>query len=243
MAAMTSVRVPGFLPSAVGFHFANAFPHIPLREVRLEGIATLSIGDAANGLCGGMSYTVADLFHAHLAPPADSQPPDHGPRFESIVNRQIDSFAGGSVPLRFYSLMDPSRPAREPVWAPWLGRIGIDRHSRSYVMVHEEWPPIRAELDAGRLVPMGLVRVVDRDPRQLGRNHQVLAYGYELDGSALTVRIYDPNVPGGDDVTLALDISNPMAVVMPRYSAPGPAVVCFFRAPYRAIDPVAWRSP
>jgi hypothetical protein len=240
---MTAIRVPGFLPSAAGLHFANAFAHIPLREVRLEGIATLSIGDAANGLCGGMAYTVADLFHAHLAPPPDTQPPDHGPRFDSIVSRQVDSFAGVTVPLRFYSLMDPSRPDREPFWAPWLGRFGIDRHSRTYVMVHEEWPPIRAELDAGRLVPLGLVRVVDRDPRLLGRNHQVLAYGYELDGSSLTVRIYDPNVAGGDGVTLALNVSDPMAAVMPQYSAPGPAVVCFFRTPYRPADPVAWRSP
>jgi hypothetical protein len=240
---MTATRVPGFLPSAAGLHFPNAFPHIPLREVRLEGIATLSIGDAANGLCGGMSATVADLFHAHLAPPADTQPPSAGPRFESIVDRQIDSFADGAVPLRLYSLMDPSRPDREPFWAPWLGRLRIDRHSRTYVMVHEEWPAIRAELDAGRLVPLGLVRVIGRDPRQLGRNHQVLAYGYALDGGELTLSIYDPNVPDGDDVTLALDVSNPMATVEPAYSAPGPSVVCFFRAPYDPADPVAWRSP
>lgn len=240
---MTATRVPGFLPSAAGLHFPNAFPHLPLREIRLEGIATLSIGDAANGLCGGMSFTTADLFAAHLAPPADTQPPSGGPWFESIVDRQIDSFAGVTVPLRFYSLMDPSRPDREPFWAPWLGRLRIDRHSRTYVMVHEEWPAIRAELDAGRLALLGLVRVVDRDPRLLGRNHQVLAYGYDLDGGTLTLRIYDPNVPDGDDVTLSLDVSDPMGTVAPAYSAPGPRVACFFRAPYAPVDPVAWRSP
>ena len=240
---MTATRVPGFLPSAAGLHFANAFPHVPMREIRLEGIATLSIGDAANGLCGGMSYTVADLFRAHVAPPSDTQPPSDGPRFESIVDRQVDSFAGVAVPLRFYSLMDPSRPDREPAWAPWLGRLGIDRHSRTYVMVHEEWPAIQQTLDSGQLAPLGLVRVVDRDPRLLGRNHQVLAYGYDLDGGALVLRIYDPNVPDGDDVTLSLDVSDPMAAVQPAYTAPGPAVVCFFRTPYNPVDPVAWRSP
>lgn len=240
---MTSVRVQGFLPSAAGLHFPNAFAHVPMREVRLEGIATLSIGDAANGLCGGMSFTVADLFHAGVAPPPDTGPPSAGPRFDSIVDRQIDSFAGGAVPLRFYSLMDPSRPDREPAWAPWLGRLGIDRHSRTYVMVHEEWPSIRTRLDAGQLVALGLVRVVDRDPRLLGRNHQVVAYGYDLDGSALALHIYDPNVPGGDGVTLSLDIADPGAAVAPAYTGPGPSVVCFFLTPYAPVDPVAWRSP
>ena len=240
---MTTIRVPGFLPSAVGLHFANAFPHVPLREVRLQGIAMLSIGDAANGLCGGMAYTVADLFHAHLAPPPDDHPPAAGPRLESIVDRQIDSFADGKVPLRFYSLMDPSRPDREPFWAPWLGRLGIDRHSRTYVMVHEEWPPIRAELDAGRLVPLGLVRVIDRDPRLLGNNHQVVAFGYDLDGDHLALRVYDPNLPTHDDVTLSLDVSDPMAVVKPTYTGGRPDVVCFFRTPYSPADPRAWRSP
>lgn len=240
---MTAIRVPGFLPSAVGLHFANAFPHIPLREIRLPGIATLSIGDAANGLCGGMTYTVVDLFRAHLGPPADDHPPAAGPRFESIVDRQLDSFADGRVPLRFYSLMGPSRPDREPFWAPWLGRLGIDRHSRTYVMAHEEWPAVRAELDAGRLVPLGLVRVIDRDPRLLGRNHQVVAFGYDLDADRLALRIYDPNLPGRDDVTLSLDISDPMAAVRPTYTAPGPDVVCFFRTPYSAADPAVWRSP
>lgn len=239
---MTSVRVPGFLPSTAGFHFANAFPHVPMREIRLEGVATLSIGDAANGLCGGMSSTVADLFDADVAPPADTHAPSDGPRFESLVDRQIDSFAGGLVPLRFYTLMDPSRRDREPFWAPWLGRLGIDRHSRTYVMAHEEWPSIRADLDVGHPVLLGLVRVVDRDPRRLGQNHQVLAFGYDLDGAALSLRIYDPNVPDRDDVTLRLDVSDPMGTVEPAYSGPGPSVVCFFKAPYRPADPVAWRS-
>ena len=102
---------------------------------------------------------------------------------------------------------------------------------------------IRAELDAGRLVQLGLVRTVDRDPRMLGRNHQVVAYGYELDGDALTLQIYDPNVPDRDDVTLSLEVSDPMATVKPVYSAPVPAAVCFLLAPYRPADPAAWRSP
>jgi len=239
---MTSVRVPGFTPRTAGLHFANAFPHTAIKEFRLGRIATLTIGDAANGLCGGMSFTVADLHRAGIGPPPDTSPPAAGdPRYAAIVARQIDSFADGLVPLRFYSLMRPSRPDREPAWAPWLGRLGIDRHSRTYVMVHEEWPKVRADLDAGRLALVGLVRAVDRDPLALGRNHQVAAYGYDLEGTALSIRIYDPNWPDTDDVTLSLDIGDPKGAVGPVYSRPDPAVVCFFRAPYTPVDPVAWR--
>jgi hypothetical protein len=66
---MTSVRVPGFLPSTRGLHFPNAFPHVPNLEIDLPGGTTVPVGDAANGLCGGMAYTVRDLFEAGLAGP------------------------------------------------------------------------------------------------------------------------------------------------------------------------------
>ena len=71
----------------------------------------------------------------------------------------------------------------------------------------------------------------------LGHNHQVLAYGYDLDGSQLTIRICDPNWPGDDGVTLSLDISDARAAVVPVYSRPDPTTFCFFRAPYAGRDP------
>jgi hypothetical protein len=67
---MTSVRVPRFVPSTRGPHFPNAFPHIPDVEIDLPGGVTVPVGDAANGLCGGMAYMVRDLFEAGLPPPA-----------------------------------------------------------------------------------------------------------------------------------------------------------------------------
>ena len=35
------------------------------------------------------------------------------------------------------------------------------------------------------------------------QSHQVVAYGYGLEGDALTFRIYDPNWPARDDVTVS----------------------------------------
>jgi hypothetical protein len=239
---MASIRVPGFEPARNGFHFANAFAHSPIRRFQLGNIAALDIGDAANGLCGGMSFSTADLHLAGLKPPPDVSPPPAGtPAHAYIVERQIASFDDGRVPLRFFSLMSPARPERETTVATLLGMVRLDRHSRTWVMVHDEWPRIRADLDAGRLSMLGLVRVVGLDPNQLGHNHQVVAYGYDLDGSALTIRIYDPNWPGDATVTISLDISDARGSVAPVWSKPDASLVCFFRAPYTPSDPVAFR--
>jgi hypothetical protein len=88
---------------------------------------------------------------------------------------------------------------------------------------------------------LGLVRVVSLDPQLLGRNHQVVAYGYDLTGSSLVIRIYDPNWPGDDTVTISLDISDAGGAAAPVWSKQDAGLVCFFRAPYTPADPVAFR--
>jgi len=239
---MGSVRVPGFEPATNGFQFVNSFPHSALKAFKLGNVATLDVGDAANGLCGGMSFSTADLHRSGLRPPPDTAPPAADtPAYRYIVDRQIASFDDGRVPLRFYSLMEPSRPARESMLSSLLGMIGIDRHSRTWVMVHTEWPLIRKDLDEGRLSMLGLVRVVDVDPNKLGHNHQVVAYGYDLDGTSLRIRIYDPNWPRDDTVTISLDISDERGAATPTWSKPDAALMCFFRAPYAPADPVVFR--
>ena len=51
---------------------------------------------------------------------------------------------------------------------------------------------------------VGLVRQTGWNPFELTHNHQVLAYAYEVDGDTITLRIYDPNWPGRDDVTITV---------------------------------------
>src|SRR4030095_3558548 len=164
---MTSVRVPGFLPSTRGLHFPNAFPHVPNLEIDLPGGITVPIGDAANGLCGGMAYTVRDLFEARLAPPAMARAPGDGPVFRYVADRLLDSLSLPFGPATYLKLMHPA-------------------------------PPHRALALVRRRGPRGLVKAKSRAPRDLGANHQVLAYGYELDGTRLTLRLYDPNPPDDD---------------------------------------------
>jgi len=238
---MPSVRVPGFLPSVNGFAFANAWPSNPIRQFRLGNVATLNIGDAANGLCGGMTFTVADLHAAGLVPGDQPQPPAGSERYRYIVDRQIASFDDGRLPLRFYRLMSPTRPDRETTLAQLLGYLGIDRHSRTWTLVRIEWPKIRRALDEGRLATLGLVRAVSLDPTQLSHNHQVLAWGYDLEGSVVTLRICDPNWPRDDEVTLAFDTADPGGSLHPIWSRRDTPPVCAFMAPYEPRDPAPFR--
>jgi hypothetical protein len=239
---MTTVRVPNFTPTQRGFHFSNAWPPNPIKSFKLGDIATLNIGTAANGLCGGMSFAVRDMHEFGIIPPPDgTPPPGASARYDYIVSRQIDSFENGIVPLRFFKLMDPDRPAKEPTWAEILGRFGIDRHSRTWVTTKVEWPAIQKDIDGGKLAPIGLVKIVGRDPQLLGHNHQVLGYGYDTDGTKVTLRIYDPNYPNDDNVTLGFDTADPRAAATPVWSKAGESVFCIFHAPYTKHDPTPFR--
>ncbi len=231
---MAGASLPGFLPSASGFHFANAFPPQPALRIGWRGLVELGIGDAAAGLCGGMCYTVRDLFEAGVKPPPDVAPPVAGNRFDYIVRRQVDSLDWLRVPLRFYDLQ-ALRPKQVTWWSRLLGRQG-----HAAIMVRDEWPRVRRDLDAGRLSVVGLIKLTSLDPRLLGRNHQVVAYGYDLDPSRLILRIYDPNYPDRDDIELRLKLPAGPGPAQLEYST-GEQVVCFFRATYRRREPAPWR--
>lgn len=157
-----------FLPSVHGLHFENRWP--------AGTPVLLRLGDAANGLCGGMVFTAADLHRAGLPPPVDRTPPAAGtPLFRHLARRQWDSVRV----LAYYrrAVMPDPLPTRRAL------------------------PRIIAALDAGHLVPLGLVTVRSFNPLRLVRCHQVLAYGRE--GNIL--RVYDPNQPDDDAVTITVN--------------------------------------
>jgi hypothetical protein len=223
-APVAQVRVANFLPSTNGLHFINFYPHEPELTISLPTGRVLPIGDAANGLCGGMVFTVCDFFAAERPIPPDTQPPPPGsPLYQFIVKRLIDSF---NLPLgiaRYLELMQPAFPD--------VG-LGFGLPGRASVMVSDEWPRIQASLDGGQLVPLGLVKVKSDEPEDLCKNHQVLAYGYDLDaGSDLSLSLYDPNYPDRDDVRLQLNVASPH-VPVPLTYVPPEAVYCFFHTPY-----------
>jgi len=223
---MNERTIPGFLPSANGFHFANAWPSGP--TVRLGPIdpRVVGVGDAANGLCGGMVYTVGDLQAAGVPVPSDRQPFANGTRpFNAIVRRQVESLVWLTVPARFWTRMALG------------GSLGGDRARATF---EREWPKARAILDAGSPAMIGLIRVSSPNPFELTRNHQVMAWGYAEDGRGVTLRLYDPNWPDRDDVTITIDLDPALRPTGLRQST-GEPLLGWFVLPYSPKNPVAWR--
>lgn len=241
-----TVRVTGFSPRINGFHFANSFHHGADLQVNI-GVANLSLGDAANGLCGGMVFAVRDLFESGRLPPADTTSPNSGPLFDFLVRRLFDSFDIPYGVLRYLALMNPNLPDHETVFSRW----GLAPHGRAWVSLAQEWPIIRASLDAGFTTPMALVLEISADPMLIGNNHQVLAWGYDLDGTDLTIHVYDPNFPDDDGRCIVTSLAHPDATtsMMMGRMVPNPeggmsfesskTIHAFFAQPYRLVSPPA----
>lgn len=219
---MASGRVAGFQPSLSGWLFPNSFPRAPVLKIPLPFFGGLPIGNAAGGLCGGMAFTVRDFFEASRKPPRHPEPPPvDSPLFRFLARRLFDSFHLPQGVAKYYAWMN--FPDGDTSFVRGLAWRTITR----------EWPRIQNDLDAGTLSPLGLVRVRSARPIDLGRNHQVLAYGYDLDeDDNLTIHLYDPNYPGADDVSIALNVSTPSRCSSISYST-GEPLRGFFRTPYR----------
>ena len=240
----------GFLPSQHGFRFANRFPDVPV--FKLLGIRVRP--SASKGLCGGMIYAALDYYCAGLDIPQTGRLfaedgtviPDTEWLLDYIVRRLLSSFnvldfRNGA--LNYYRLMSPGYPEAQAADAD------SDRMPRSWAwtMANVEWPVIKAKLDSGQPVPLGLVcskltkRIVLPEIVQAyQRDHQVLAYGYDLDGSLLTIPIYDPNYPCDDSVFLHLDIGDPERPIPVSLMANGKKireVYCFFHTRYQPVFP------
>ena len=181
--------VAGFLPSSNGLHFANRYAPGPTVRLGVLDPRLLGVGDAKDGLCGGMSWFVRERFEAGQPIPADTAAPDNGsPLFRAIVRRQVQSLDWLRGPLRF-----------------WLA-AGMSPDRLRQQTFDVDWPRIRASIDGGRIAMVGLVRHRGWNPFALSSDHTVLAFGYETagPGGPTTIRLYDPNWPNRDDVTLTL---------------------------------------
>jgi hypothetical protein len=194
----------------------------------------ITIGDASYGLCGGMIYAVMDYFEAKMPIPSIPTAPSSGPLFEYIVNRQIDSFHLPLGLMKYLVLMNPLLPDHEST----ASNIGAGPKRRAWRMMKEEWPRIKNDLDNGKLSPLGLVRVKSLNPFQIRRNHQVLAYGYELSENNLTINIYDPNFPNDDHVNICLNIGRPESTPSVCHSKSSEPIYSYFRTDYKFKRPV-----
>jgi hypothetical protein len=222
-----------FRPSTHGLHFDNRWPAgTPNFVFPVPILGRVRIGDASDGLCGGMAFTVADLFLAGRRPPARTDAPAGGtPLFEYIAARLLASFSIPSGVLRYYywaNTPDHDTGVR-PVVRPGLARKTIE----------DQIPHVVADIDRGRPATLGLVTVRSFNPGALGRCHQVLAYGYDRAGSAITFRVYDPNQHNDDNVTISVDAADPARGRPIASNVNCDPIRGFFRVDYSYTDPSA----
>jgi hypothetical protein len=237
---MQRVRVPLFLPSRNGFQFSNNnWPSVPDYTISILG-HPITLGNANNGLCGGMAYTVNDLFQTRLLPPVDAADPmlnplPGTPLFNYIVARLTNSFDEPDVNqyLSWIQMSNHDTTVCGEVIA----------HGLAWHEITEEWPKVRGDLDSGRPSPLGLVH--GQEPptvgfftgiQDLGDCHQVLAWGYDLDGTDLTIYIYDPDTMGNDN-TITLNIGSPGHTTPISVSNWGGFFRGFFHTHYQYHDP------
>ncbi len=226
-------QVTGFLPSRNGFHFNNAFPSVPDITIPIP-FGRIELGDASNGLCGGMVFAALDYFVAARPIPDITTPPTNNPLFDYIFHRLLDSF---NLPLglvHYITLMQPDYPDAENT----LSKQGIGPHGRSWHTIRQEWPAIKTILDTGQPCPLGLIRVKTKDVSQIGNNHQVLATGYDVNDDNLIIYIYDPNYHDFDYLTLTINLATPEEPTPIIYSAhDDKPVYAFFHVDYKPQVP------
>jgi hypothetical protein len=226
----------GFLPSRDAFAFTNAWPPGPAVTVPtpLRG-AGIGIGNTAAGLCGGMIFAALDYWHAREQLPA-ARPEPGSPLQQYIVRRLIASWRIPAGVARYYQWMNLPDGDREITAAG--GRLRTTVRGAAWRTIAVQWPRIRASLDDGIPAPLGLVTVASANPAQLRHNHQALAFGYDLSGREVTLRVYDPNSGQDDGVCIRFDASSPeRATAFPHNLNLGWPVRGFFLVGYSPATP------
>jgi hypothetical protein len=176
------------------------------------------------------------MFRARprLEPPSDAQrPPVDSPRFEYLHHRLLDTF-DGAVP--FGTIIKIIDWIQKPNHDPFL------RHGLGHLMVKDEWPNVRRDIDRNRPSPIVLVGPpqaglgsVSDIKKALANSHQVVAYGYDLTPSDVVIHVYDPNNPAEDHATLKVSLLHPEQP--PATTNLGREVRGFFRSHYTRRNP------
>ena len=223
----------GFLPSRHGFAFDNGWPDQPALTLPTP-FGDIGIGNAGGGLCGGMVFAALDYFLAGQDALPD-RPAAGDPLYKFIVTRLIDSWhvpAGVAQYYQWMSLPDGDHVIR------LLKRQVIAERGLGWRTVRIQWPQVKKDLDRGLPVPLGVVTVASRNPKDLALNHQVLAVGYEVGGPHVKVQVYDPNRGRRDDVAITMDTSAPARPVPFDHNLGlGRPVRGFFRVAYTPRTP------
>jgi hypothetical protein len=175
-----------------------------LGELGVEPVDDQAFGPithADTGFCGGMVFTVMDYHANHLLPTTMTMSPtdESDLVYQHCRDRLWDSFDVHGQGHRYLGYSSPLYPNGDEGVSQTAGLA----RGRSWVTYRDAMSDIQADIDAGRLSPLGLIR---SDELDIGQNHQVLAWAYEKSGQDVTLHIYDPN-EGQKDVTFKFNIT------------------------------------
>ena len=224
--------VPGFLPSRSAPLFHNG-PWPPGLDLKLSvaGLPAASVDVTRMGLCGGLSFLARDI-HESGTPQLRSTDSRSipVPLGRHVLSRLIDSFLGPGV-IAYWL-----RATQELDHGTWFWGKGL------YAETVDAARQVMRYIDAGGLVPIGVVLAQSRWPWDVFQNHVELVYGYDLVGTHLTLHVYDSNAEGSDHVVIELDIgwSAPVQPITTNGTAtPGRSgrIRGFFVLPYTYRDP------
>jgi hypothetical protein len=181
-----------FVPSRNGFRFRNSFSGYFLPYSTPAFMSSRKVS-SPYGLCGGMCAAAYDFILAGKAIPKNIEAPNQGTRLQRyLFQRQMDSLGGlGEALVKV---------------AQWTS-LPDDTSVGTWRRTMDELNHLRQKLDEGNLVILALILARATSLKELSRlifnNHQVLAYGYHQESAgAITIHIYDPNLPAQDEVDI-----------------------------------------
>jgi hypothetical protein len=222
-----------FLASHDGFAFHNSWPSEPAVVFKTP-FGKVDVGNASGGLCGGMVFAALDYWHAGVLPPVD-QPAAGTPLYKFLVKRIVDSWHVPVGIAQYYQWM--GLPDGDSDYSAFGRRIVVEQ-GVAWRTIRLQWPAIKKDLDRGVPCGLGLVTVASRKPKDLGQNHQVLAYGYETSPELVTVKVYDPNSGQDDSVGISFDPRSPtQPTTFDHTINMGHPVRGFFRVAYSPVPP------
>lgn len=180
------------LPSEHGFKFPNSFPayFLPFSTPTYVGTSKVS---PVYGLCGGMCSAAYDFTLARIPIPDRREIPKAGSRlYRYLFRRQMDSLGGFGQQV-----------VRVAQWTSMPTDTVLGTQAQSL----HEFNLMRSSLDDKNPVILALIYEHAATLKVLSRvifnNHQVLAHSYEQEPSGvITLHVYDPNLPGRDDVVI-----------------------------------------
>lgn len=195
-----------FHPSSHGFGFLNNFSgyFLPFSTPAFMGSGKVP---SKYGLCGGMCAAAYDFLLAGRTIPRTPDIPHQGTSLQRyLFQRQMDSLGGMGKQL-----------VKVAQWTSLPDDTLLGTQARTA----DEFNSIRQKLDDKNPVILALIYKHASSLKELSReifkNHQVLAYAYQQDASGIIlINIYDPNLPGRDDVMIQ---SEP--VMLAEVTSPG----------------------